>query len=138
MECGAKDPTGYLAVLHLSIICLGNFNHATRERNRFPFRQSSVIPPDIVRGAESTGQSVDCRHCGVEWESREIDPKRKNGVVVSVEIFKDARSRVHDGEIVESIEEASGGNCSKLFQALHDHHPVATDIDATDEHVETV
>ena len=39
---------------------------------------------------------------------------------------------------MESTEEARDGNCSELFQPLHDHDLAITDVDATDKHVETV
>ena len=46
------------------------------------------MPPDIVRVAESTGQSVDRGHCGVERETGEIDLGWENGDVTSVEVVK--------------------------------------------------
>ena len=96
------------------------------------------MPPDVVRVAESTGQSVDRGHCGVERETSEIDFGWENGVVASVEVCQHARSRVHDGEVVKSTEEAGGGYRCELLQPLHNHDLAIADIDTADKHVETV
>ena len=96
------------------------------------------MPPDVVRVTEPTGQIVDRRHRRMERETGKIDMGWENGVVASMEVCQDTRSRVHDGEIVESVEEAGGGYHCELLQPLHNHHLATADIDTTDEDIETV
>ena len=53
------------------------------ERCVSPNGESPAEPPDVTRVTEPTGQSMDLGHCGVEWETHEIEIGRKELVVTS-------------------------------------------------------
>ena len=97
-----------------------------------------MVPLDIARATESTGQSVDVCHCGIEWDIREVNPGRKELVVTSLEVCKDTRSWIFGRKIMKGAEETIGGYCRKLFQSLQDHHLAVGGIYAPDEYVETI
>ena len=100
--------------------------------------QPMIDPPNIARVTESIDQGMHHGHCGVERESREIDLGGKNLVVASVEVYQNARSRVHDHEMVEGAEETTGRHRRELLKPLQNEHLVIADVDATDEDAETI
>ena len=101
-------------------------------------RNSVVGPPNIARVAESTGQGVNLRHRGSEWEICEINVARKYLVVLSLEVYEVTRSWIRSREMVKGTEESMGRYCRELFQPLNDPHFAIADTDAPDEYVETI
>ena len=97
-----------------------------------------MVPLEVARVTESTSQSVDLGHCRMKLETREIDLGRKNVAVTSLEVRQDARSWIRDREMMKGKEETAGRRCRELFQPLNSHHLAISDINASDEHVETI
>ena len=77
--------------------------------------QPVVAPPDIARVAEPIDQRMDCGHRRIKRKSRKIDFSRKDSVVTPVELYEDARGRVHDHEIMDCAEETIGGDRRELI-----------------------
>ena len=69
---------------------LDSFRQVSCKWNVFVDGQPFVVPLDIARVTESTGQSVDFGHCGIEWEIHEINFGRKGLVVAQLEVFEGA------------------------------------------------
>ena len=122
----------------LLVFFLDSFRQVSCKWNVFVDGQPLVVPLDIARVTESTGQSVDLCHCGIEWEICEINPGRKNLVVTSLEVCEGTRSWICGCEIMKGAEETVCGYCRKLFKSLYDHHLAFGDIYTPDEYVKTI
>ena len=56
----------------------GGLKHAVCERNVFVEGHFVVVPSDITRVTESTGQSVDLGHRGMKRKAGKIELRREN------------------------------------------------------------
>ena len=66
-------------------------------------------PLDVVGVNETTGQSINLGHRGVELEILEIEFGRENFVVTSSNVFQGTRSRIHGHEVMRSTGEDAWG-----------------------------
>ena len=81
MKCEVESPVGYRLLLCLLISYPGSLCNIPRDRNVSPSRWSVIAPPDMA-----TDQIMDPGHCGVERETLELGPERKDRVVTLADV----------------------------------------------------
>ena len=134
----AEDPLRYPARCRSLVLLLSDPGQALSKQSMLLVGWSVVIPPATNRTPRFPGNSVgDVQHVA-EWEAPEAGRGTENLVVTPAEDFQGIRSRICDGEMMQSTECGFGGNYCKLFQVSHNHHVSIADTNIPDEHIEAL
>ena len=138
VECEAEDKTGDFCLPRHLVPKLGELHKSVGDDDVFIAGWCVTIPSEVLTVYALDEHPMNGIHNVGELVAIEIGVRRENLGIALVYILEDARGRVRDREVRNSVEKAQGGCCSKLLRPLCNHHHTITSIDTTNKGVETI